>query len=257
MTSQIEHAQLFKKLHVKGDPLILYNAWDAGSAKAIKEAGAKAVATGSWSVAAAHGFTDGEALSLELALANLQRIVAAVNLPVSIDFEGGYAENPADVAANVVQAIEAGAIGINFEDQVVGGEGLHSIEAQSARIQAIRQAADATGVPLFINARSDVFLKARVADHNEEHLADAIQRANAYAGAGADGFFAPGLADEGLIEKLCAASPLPVNIMYLPYVPATKRLAELGVARLSYGPKPYRQMMEALKEAAQQAFAWE
>lgn len=257
MTSQIERAQQFKSLHIKGNPLILYNAWDAGSAKAIREAGAKALATGSWSVAAAHGLPDRQELSLELALANLQRIVAAVNLPVSIDFEGGYAENPADVAANVAQAIEAGAIGINFEDQVVGGEGLYSIEAQSARIQAIRQVADATGVPLFLNARTDVFLKARVADHNAEHLAEAIQRANAYAAAGADGVFAPGLADEGLIEKLCAASPLPVNIMYLPYVPATKRLAELGVARLSYGATPYRVMMEALKEAAQQAFAWE
>src|SRR5687768_9661741 len=132
--------RLFAALHRPGDPIILYNAWDAGSARAVAEAGAKAIATGSASVAAAHGFQDAEALPLELALANSARVAAAVELPVSIDFEGAYAVEPGGVAANMASLAETGAIGCNFEDQVVGGEGLHSVEAQAARIRAARAA---------------------------------------------------------------------------------------------------------------------
>lgn len=254
MTTQIERAQIFKSLHIKGDPLILFNIWDAGSAKAVQEAGAKALATGSWSVAAANGYPDGEAVPLELVVANLQRIVASVELPVSIDFEGGYGVSPDEVGAAVRLVMEAGAIGINFEDQIVGGQGLYPVEVQAARIRGIRHAADQMGVPLFINARTDIFLKNAETD---ALLDDAIARAKVYAEAGGDGFFAPGLAEAGRIEKLCAASPLPVNIMFLPHAPAPQRMAELGVARISYGPRPYRQMMEALKEAGRHALAME
>ena len=132
--TQSEKAARFASLHVPGDPVILYNAWDAGSAKAVAEAGASAIATGSASVAAAHGFHDAEALPLELALANAERVVAAVDLPVTIDFEGGYAVDAEPLAANMKRLAATGAIGCNFEDQVVGGEGLHSIALQSDRI---------------------------------------------------------------------------------------------------------------------------
>ncbi len=117
MTSQQEKATLFTSLHVKGYPLILFNIWDAGSAQAVQDVGAKAIATGSWAVAAAHGFSDGEKLPLDLVLGNLRRIVKCVQLPVTLDLEGGYGQSPDAVAAVVTQAIEAGAVGINFEDQ--------------------------------------------------------------------------------------------------------------------------------------------
>jgi 2-methylisocitrate lyase-like PEP mutase family enzyme len=250
MTTQSERATTFTSLHVKGNPVILFNIWDAGSAQAVQVAGAKALATGSASVAEAQGYTDGENLPFEFALANLKRIVRVVDLPVSLDMEGGYGRSAEALQKNIAQVIEAGAIGINFEDQIVEGAGLYSIEEQVRRIQAIRQAAEQTGVPLFINARTDIFLQAAPATHNEAHLTEAIERAKAYAEAGASGFFAPGLRQASFIGRLCAESPLPVNIILLKDVPPAKPLAELGVARISHGPYPYRHMIAWLTNAA-------
>lgn len=254
MTTQRERAEIFRDLHVKGNPLILFNIWDAGSAKAIEEAGAKAIATGSRSVAAANGFDDGEKLPLDFALANLERIVKNVDAPVTIDFEGGYARDKSELKENIKKVIAAGAVGINFEDQIVGGEGLYTIEDQCARIEAIREAAEQASIPLFINARTDVFLKTYPAKHDETQLDEVIRRAAAYASAGASGFFAPGLRDTEFIKKLCEVAPIPVNIMVLPDTPPPRELAKLGVARISYGPGPYNRMMGALKEAGRKAF---
>ena len=253
MTTQKEKAEVFKSLHTKGAPLILFNIWDAGGARAIEQAGAKAIATGSWSVAAANGFDDGEKVPIDLVFANLERIAGSVALPVTLDFEGGYATNIADLKANITNLIAAGGIGLNFEDRIVGGDGLHSIEDQSARIKAIRDAAEDAGIPVYINARTDVFLQTYPAEHDESQLQQALERAEAYAKAGASGLFAPGLRDANLIKKLCEATPLPVNILVLPDTPPTQTMAALGVARISYGASPYRQMMAALKEAAEKA----
>lgn len=249
---QREKARAFATLHEKGNPLILFNVWDAGSAKAVAEAGAKALGTGSWSVAAAYGLGDGEALSMNDAIANFRRITGAVELPVTLDFEGGYAVAPGDVADNVAWVVSAGGVGINFEDQVVGGEGLHPAVDQAARIAAIRGRA---GTDFFINARTDIFLKASPETHDAAMLDSAIERARAYADGGASGFFAPGLMDEALIARLCEAVALPVNIMAFPGVPEAKRLGELGVARVSHGPGPYRLVMKALGDAARATFA--
>jgi len=255
MSTQKEKAELFKSLHIKGAPLILFNIWDAGSARVIEQAGAKAIATGSWSVAAANGFDDGEKIPIELVFANLERIVASVSVPVTLDFEGGYATNVDELKENIRNLIAAGGIGLNFEDRIVAGGGLHSIEDQSARIKAIREAAETANIPLYINARTDVFLQTYPAANDEAQLEQALQRAEAYAKAGASGLFAPGLRDPNLINKLCESSPLPVNIMVLPDTPTTKTMAELGVARISYGASPYRQMMAALKEAGEKALS--
>jgi 2-methylisocitrate lyase-like PEP mutase family enzyme len=254
-TAQTEQADLFKSLHIKGEPLVLFNVWDAGSARTIEGIGAKAIATGSWSVAAAQGYEDGQNIPLDYALANLKRIVASVDLPVSLDLEGGYGDSSSELQASVTRVIEAGAVGINFEDQIVGGTGLYSIEGQRARIEALREAADQTTISLFINARTDIFLKADPADHSEEDLEEAIRRATTYAEAGASGFFAPGLRNARYIERLCEASPLPVNILVMPDVPPSKQLATLGVARISYGAGPYRLITEALKEAGRKALS--
>ena len=253
--TQKEKAELFKSLHVKGTPVILFNIWDAGSARTLEQAGAKAIATGSWSVAAAYGYEDGETIPLELVLSNIKRIVESVALPVTLDFETGYATDIPALKDNIRNVIAAGAIGINFEDRIIGEKELHTIDDQSARVKAIREAAEETSIPLFINARTDVFLKTYPAQHNESELEEALRRADAYAEAGASGLFAPGLRDPDLIRKLCDRSPLPVNILALPDTPPAKTMAQLGVARISHGAAPYRQMSAALKEAAQKAFA--
>ena len=250
MTNQNSYAQQFNDLHVKGKPLILFNIWDAGSAKAVADSGAEALATGSWSVAAAHGFSDGENLPLKLLLENLKRIVSSVDLPVSCDVESGYGSQPAMVAETIAQVIATGAVGVNLEDQIIGGEGLYSVKDQHERIHTARETAEYAGVRFFINARTDIFLKRDVADHNQEALEEALNRAEAYADAGANGFFVPGLTDTRSIETLCKRSPLPVNVMVLPTTPLLTQLADLGVARISYGPSPYRQAMETLTEAA-------
>jgi 2-methylisocitrate lyase-like PEP mutase family enzyme len=221
----------------------------------LEQAGAKAIATGSWSVAAAHGLDDGEKIPLALVLTNIKRIVESVALPVTLDFETGYATDLPRLKDNIRNVIAAGAIGINFEDRIIGADGLQTIADQSARVRAIREAADESSIPLFINARTDVFLKTYPAKHNESELDEVLRRAEAYAEAGASGLFAPGLRDTELIEKLCERSPLPVNILVLPDTPPAKTMAQLGVARISHGAAPYRQMSAALVEAAQKAFA--
>ena len=213
MTNQITQAEEFAALHKKGEPVILYNIWDPGSAGAVRDAGAKAIATGSAPVAMAQGFGDGQKISLDAALDNARRIVVAVDLPVTLDFEGAYAEDVLSVAANAQLALQTGVIGFNFEDQIVGTSDLYDIETQEARVQAMREGCDAAGIPAFINARTDIFLKAKPDTHDNSMLDNAIARAKAYADAGASGFFAPGLKDEGLIARLCESTELPVNII--------------------------------------------
>lgn len=249
MKNQTELAQRFRQLHRPGKPIVLFNAWDAGSAKAVAETGAKAIATGSWSVAAAFGFEDGEKLPFALALANLERIVNAVELPVTFDVEAGYG----DVASAARQAVAAGAIGFNYEDGLIGEKGLQPIEEQSARIRAARAAADELVKGVYINARTDMFLQAEASTHSDAMVEEALRRADAYAQAGADGLFVPGLADPAKIARICEKSPLPVNIMGRPGVTKVSELASLGVARISYGPFPYLLAMESLKRAATEA----
>ncbi|MBV8189403.1 MAG: isocitrate lyase/phosphoenolpyruvate mutase family protein [Alphaproteobacteria bacterium] len=246
--NQVEKAERFAEMHVKGSPLLLYNAWDAGSAKAIAEAGAKAVATSSWSVAAAQGYDDGEEIPLELAETIIERIAASVGVPVTADFEGGYSDDDAVLAKNVSRVLDLGVIGINFEDRVVKGTGLYAVDRQARRIAAIREAAGKKGVALFINARTDIFFEH--GDSPEKVMDEALERAKAYAAAGASGFFIPGLLDEKLIERICEGAALPVNVMVMEGVPSNARLAKVGVSRISGGPIPYIEVMEALQKTA-------
>lgn len=164
MSTLQEKAKSFHQSHVKGKPLVLVNVWDAGSALAIQSAGATAIATGSWSVAAAHGEQDGEAMPFQLVLDNLARITASVDLPVTIDIEGGYGRFASEVKENVSQVIHHGAVGINIEDQLPDGAGLYDVEEQCLRLSAARKAADQAGVQLFINARTDIFCKIHLND---------------------------------------------------------------------------------------------
>jgi 2-methylisocitrate lyase-like PEP mutase family enzyme len=246
--NQTDKAKRFAELHVKGAPLLLYNAWDAGSAKSILAAGAQAIATSSWSVAEAQGYRDGEAIPIALAEQIVARIVATIDAPVTVDFEGGYSEHDGELADNVSRLLDLGVIGINFEDRVVKGSELYSVDRQARRIAAIRKAAEQKGIDLFINARTDVFF-----EHGEDAaqaVGEALDRAKAYAAVGASGFFVPGLVGDSLIGPICEGVSLPVNVMVMDGVPSNARLSELGVARISYGPIPYIRAMKALGQEA-------
>ncbi|MGQ8873186.1 isocitrate lyase/PEP mutase family protein [Paenibacillus sp. TSA_86.1] len=246
-----EKAEQFHQYHIKGKPLVLVNAWDAGSAQTIQSTGAAAIATGSFSVAATHGEQDGEALPFHLVLANLARITKSVDLPVTIDIEGGYGRFMSEVKQNVLQIIECGAVGINIEDQLPNGEGLYRSAEQCLRLSAAREAAEQAGIRLFINARTDLFLQQVPEQHQEALVHEAITRSKAYAEAGASGLFVPGLQHPEWIQQLCEQSPIPVNVMVTSPEPSPNQLAALGVSRISYGPYPYLQVMEHLKALGQ------
>ena len=242
--------EAFRDLHIPGDPLILFNVWDAGSAAAAAQSGAKAVATGSASVAAANGFGDGEEVPMAFALANAERIVGAVELPVTVDFEGGYADDPERVAENMARLAATGAIGCNFEDQIVGGDGLWPVGEHCQRLNAVRSK---VGESFFINARTDIFLQAKPEAHDAAAADAAIERALAYADAGASGYFIPGLGDLKLVEHITKASPIPVNAMWLPGGPTSAQWASAGIARISHGPFPQMALMGTLEEMARAA----
>lgn len=253
MVSPIEKAKLFRSMHIPGRPLVLFNIWDVGSARAVAASGAQALATGSWSVAKANGFEDGEQLPVDIAISNIARIAAAVELPVSIDLESGYGGTAEAVGKTIERSIEAGAIGCNIEDSDPGSRALRSIPEQVERIRVARRAADTLGVPYFINMRTDVFFAPDAsATGDDEKVAEVLERARAYAAAGADGLFVPGVVRAELIERLAKASPMPFNVMVGEGTPSLDELAQLGVARVSHGPGPYLLAMNALQEAARE-----
>jgi 2-methylisocitrate lyase-like PEP mutase family enzyme len=185
---------------------------------------------------------------LDYVFANARRIVEAVDLPVTIDFESAYSADPEEGGENVRRLAETGAVGCNFEDQVVGGEGLHPLDLQVKRIAAIREA---VGADFFINARTDLFLKTQTYD---DALVDqVIERGKAFADAGASGFFVPRLADPAQIERVVREVPLPLNVIAFPGAPDKSVWAAAGVARISHGPFPHRALMEKLTEMAREA----
>lgn len=242
--------ETFAALHVPGNPVILYNIWDVGSVLAVVAAGAKALATGSHPVADAHGWPDGQQVPIDFALANAKRIVDAVDLPLTVDFESAYSNDPELGGANVLRLAATGAVGCNFEDQVIGGEGLHPLELQMERIAAIRKA---VGDEFFINARTDLLLKTQT--HDDALIDQVVERGKAFADAGASGFFVPRLADPKQIERVVREVPLPLNVIAFPGAPDKRIWAEAGVARISHGPFPHRALMAKLTEMARQAIA--
>jgi 2-methylisocitrate lyase-like PEP mutase family enzyme len=242
--------EAFAALHVPGDPVILYNIWDVGSALAVAAAGAKALATGSHPVADANGWPDGQKLPIDFAFANAKRIVEAVELPLTVDFESAYSTDPEEGGANVARLKATGAVGCNFEDQVIGGEGLHPLDLQVKRVAAIRRA---VGEEFFINARTDLFLKTQTYD--DALIDQVVERGKAFAGAGASGFFVPRLADAGQIERIVREVPLPLNVIAFPGAPPKGEWASAGVARISHGPFPHRALMAILTEEARKAIA--
>ncbi|MFD8721015.1 isocitrate lyase/phosphoenolpyruvate mutase family protein [Streptomyces sp. NPDC059629] len=244
-----DRALTFRALHVPGRPLVLPNAWDAVSARLAEDAGAAAVATTSAGLAWALGASDGDRLDRERALEAVARIVAAVRVPVSADIESGYAEDPAGVADTVRAVLAAGAVGVNIEDALYGEEGsgpLRSVAGQAERIAAAREAADKEGVPLFVNARIDTFLR------GAGGVDATLERAAAFRAAGADGIFVPGVVDPETVRALVEGVEGPLNVLVGPGAPAVAELAALGVARVSAGSGLAEAAHAAVRRAARE-----
>lgn len=226
MKNNLEHAKNFRQLHA-GDVLILANVWDAGSARLFAHAGSKAIATTSAGLAWSNGYADGDKLPPDVLVGAVAAIARVIKVPLTVDIEGGYSQEPTRVANLVERLIDAGAIGINIED---GGQ---SVETLCAKITAIREHVLKKGADLFINARTDVYLRGLAAPG--DRVDETIQRASQYQHAGADGIFIPALVDSLEIKQLCEKITLPVNVMALPGLPDSAALHQLGVKRLSAG----------------------
>lgn len=230
LATQRDRAKSFAALH-RSAPLVLPNAWDAGTARLIERAGATAIATTSGGCAWSLGYPDGDRLPRNLAVGAIRAIASTTSLPVSADIERGYGASLPELEATIVEVLAAGAVGINLEDS--GGDPLYAPEQQAERIATVRRAADRFGVPLFINARTDVFLLGVGAEGGR--LDDVIHRAGIYADTGADGFFVPGLLDLDALRTLTRAIRLPVNAMVGPGAPPVTALVDAGVTRISAG----------------------
>jgi 2-methylisocitrate lyase-like PEP mutase family enzyme len=231
MTDQIRRAETFARLHRRGDPLLLANVWDVGSAVAIAAAGACAVATTSAGVAWSLGVPDAADLGTERAAGAVERIAAAIDVPVSADIEAGYGATPDKVKATTRAVVEAGAVGVNLEDRA--GAHLFTPAEQVERLAAARTAADRLGVPVWINARTDLFLAA-IGGDRDDLVAQALVRAEAYARAGADSLFVPGLVDLAAIATL-VAGPLPIAVMAWTGAPTVPEFTAAGAVRVSLG----------------------
>jgi 2-methylisocitrate lyase-like PEP mutase family enzyme len=244
MTSQRDMALRFHELHRTGGILVLPNAWDASSARVFELAGARAIATTSAGVAASLGYPDGEQVPSALMIGVVERIVATVDVPVSVDAEAGYGTDVAEVRETVRAVLAAGGVGVNLED------GLHDPEWLVERIVATREVAAAANVPLFVNARTDLYMR-RTRDPAAQ-LDEALKRLRAYQAAGADGLFAPGLADPETIRRIVAAVDRPLNILAFAGVPPARELERLGVARVSVGSGPMRATLGLVRRIAEE-----
>jgi 2-methylisocitrate lyase-like PEP mutase family enzyme len=234
-------AARFHALHAGPDVLVLPNAWDAASAALMEDAGAKAVATSSAAVAWARGYADGDALPVAVLIDVIAGAARVIKVPLTADIEGGYTDDPAELSETIKAVVGAGAVGINLEDR------RRDPDLHARKIAAARAAAEQAGVDLFINARTDVYL-AKLAE-GEAALAETLRRAALYGRAGASGIFVPMPIEEDLLSQLAAGIALPVNAMGRPGMPSAKRLAELGVRRLSSATGPFRAAYGAMLAA--------
>ncbi|MES3025211.1 MAG: isocitrate lyase/phosphoenolpyruvate mutase family protein [Pseudomonadota bacterium] len=217
----------FHALHRQAGPLMLPNAWDASSARLIESLGARAIATTSAGVAWSLGYRDGDVLPIDQHLASIAAIARVVTVPLSVDIEGGYSDDPSAVGETVARLIELGVVGINLQD------GAAHPDLLCAKIDAARRAADRLGVALYINARTDVFCRALVAPG--ERVAETLARAARYRDAGADGLFTLGLAAPAAMRAIAAGTPLLLNVIAWPGLPSAQALSALGVRRVSVG----------------------
>jgi 2-methylisocitrate lyase-like PEP mutase family enzyme len=252
--TQAQQATRLLELHHASSPLILINAWDAGSAAMLAHCGLPAIASSSAALANALGFPDGQHLPWPQMLDAVRRIVQAVNVPVTADIESGFAANPQELETTITQIIQTGAVGVNLEDAQPGEHArgaLFPLTEQIERIKAARRAADAQKIHLVINARTDAYWQAGISP--EEALRHTLERGKAYLSAGADCIFIPGLRNPDHIRQIAEHWKSPINILAGPDVPSIPELVRLGVKRVSYGSGPHRAAMGLLRRMATEA----
>src|SRR5665213_2899226 len=250
--SRTDKAKTFRDLHAGKSLLILPNVWDPLGAALLEELGYPAVATASASIAYTHGVADGENLKLSDLLILRKKIVAAVHIPVTADIESGYAHSEEELRENINQILEAGIVGVNIEDYDLKNKMLYPVEVQCKRLRTVRRTAEAAGIPLYINARTDVYVKGTEWVSAGKKWEETRNRGMAYLKAGADGIYPITMNREQDIKKLVTALSCPVNILAIPGIPDLKRLTQIGVARLSTGPGFLKIAVRAMKRAALQ-----
>ena len=238
-------AELLRRLHVEGPMLVLPNAWDAGSARIFVAATFPALATTSAGIAFSLGYPDGEQISRDEMLAAVFRITQRVSVPVTADMEAGFGREPQAIAETVRRVLAAGAVGMNLEDRI-GEEPLLDFQLAVDRVRAARAAADAAGIPLVLNARTDAF------SPNLGGFAEAVRRGNAFREAGADSVFVPFAGDRDTIERLVREIAAPLNILGAPNAPSLKELAALGVRRVTFGSAPMRATLGLVRRMARE-----
>jgi len=234
MATLAERAERFRDLHRGPHLFVLPNAWDVPSARVFEEAGFAAVATSSAGVMVSLGYPDGETIPRAEYLAAVRRIAGKLTVPLSADVVAGFGRSPGEVVETVRAVVDAGAVGINLEDQDPVTEGLLPLPGQLDKIRAIREFAQASGVPLVVNARTDALW--RGTGPPEARRAEAIRRCRAFREAGADCVYPMRLADRSEIAAFVREVPGPVNVMVRPGLPPLEELERLGVRRVSFGP---------------------
>lgn len=253
MTTAHDTAAAFTDLHRPGTPMLLPNAWYPLSARIVEAAGAPAVATTSAGVAWALGAADGDHIDRDSVLALTARIVAAVRVPVTADIETGFGATPAEVGVTVDGVLAAGAAGANIEDVHPADPAvLRDAKEQAERLAAARSAADAAGVPFFVNARIETYLRA-VGDP-DGRFADTVARAQTYLQAGASGVFVPGVVDVPTVAQLAAEIDGPLNVLAGPGAPPVAEFAAAGVARVSLGSSVAAAAYAVVQRAARELF---
>jgi 2-methylisocitrate lyase-like PEP mutase family enzyme len=253
---QSEKEKRFHQLHHNNELLILPNIWNPLGAMLLEDLGYKAVATASASIAFTNGIDDGEKISFDELILILKKIVKSVKIPVTADIESGYAENNSVLKENIKRLIDTGIVGINFEDSHHDEQQLFSKEAQSEKIHLIKKTASEKGSDLFINARTDVFIKENHLS-KEEKITNAIERGNAYKDAGADGFYPILLKEKESIKTIIKEVSLPVNILMFPGIPDFSTLKEIGLARISLGPGFLKYAINSMKNIAEKLLRFE
>jgi len=243
-------AEQFKKLHHQSEILVLPNIWDPLGAAMLENLGYAAVATASASIAWTNGYHDGEHIPFSDVLTRLKNIVISTGLPVTADIESGYARSEKELRENIEKLITAGIVGINLEDHDKQTDSLYSVATQCKRIRAVREVAESMCVPLFINARTDVYLRPKNFPTAANKVDETLNRGKAYLDAGADALFPPGVNDKEELAKVVATLQCPVNVIALRGIPNFKTLKEIGVARVSLGPGLLKIAFKAMKDLA-------
>lgn len=248
--------ELLKQLHHNGKILVLPNVWDPLSAILLESLGYSAVATASAAVAYSNGYNDGEKIPFETVTDTLKKISAAVNIPVTADIESGYTTDLKKLSENIKRLLDTGIAGINLEDTRHDDHSLFSAEVQAERIALFRKIATEQGISLFINARTDVYLKLDLFP-GEKSLEEAVRRGKRYKEAGADGFYPIILRDKAAMETLIKEVALPLNILLLPDTPDFETLQKTGVARVSLGPGLLKVAVNAIKNVSEKLLRYE